>query len=294
MDEREALRRGAVFRDLHARGIVVLANPWDAGSARMFEHLGFRALATTSAGHAFTLGRRDGDGAVSRDEALAHARQLLDATTVPITADLENGYGRTPEVVAETIRLAGALGLAGASIEDATLDAAPHDEPLYDRGLAVERVRAAVEAARALPYPFVLTARAENFVRGRPDVDDALGRLAAYAEAGADVICAPFLPDEAAIRRACALGPPVHYIAGRTRFTVAQLAGMGVRRVTVGASLARAAFAAAMRAARDVLERGVFDAFDGLPSVAELNELIDPRGQSVYQGAEYTVVPSVK
>jgi 2-methylisocitrate lyase-like PEP mutase family enzyme len=254
----------------------VLANPWDAGSARMFEHLGFRGLATTSAGHAFSLGKRDGDGAITRDEALAHCRQLLAATTIPLTADLENGYGRSPEAVAETIRLAGAIGLSGASIEDATLSREASAEPLYERSLAVERIRAAVEAARSIPQPFLLTARAENFVRGRPDVDDALGRLAAYADAGADVICAPFLPDEAAIRRACAIGPAVHYIAGRTRLTVAQLADIGVRRITVGASFARVALAAAMRAAREILERGAFDAFDGLPSVADFNELIDP------------------
>jgi 2-methylisocitrate lyase-like PEP mutase family enzyme len=274
VDQFDAHRRGTAFRELHARGTFVLANPWDVGSARLFEHLGFRGLATTSAGHAFTLGRRDGDGAVSREEALAHAALLLDATTLPITADLENGYGRAPETVALTIRRAGAIGLAGASIEDATLG---DPEPLYERALAVERIHAAVEAARSLPHPFLVTARAENFVRDRPDVDDALGRLAAYAGAGADVICAPFLPDEGAIRRACAIGPPVHYIAGRTRFTVAQLAELGVRRITVGASFARAALAAAMRAARDILERGTFDCFDGLPSVAELNELIDPR-----------------
>jgi 2-methylisocitrate lyase-like PEP mutase family enzyme len=274
MNEREARRRGAEFRDMHARGTFVLANPWDIGSARMLEHLGFRGLATTSAGHAFSMGKRDGDGAISRDEALAHAKLLLDATAVPITADLENGYGRSPEAVAETIRRAGAIGLSGASIEDATLGDA---EPLYERGLAVERVRAAVAAARSLPQPFLLTARAENFVRGRPDVDDALGRLAAYAAAGADVICAPFLPDEDAIRRACAIGLPVHYIAGRTRFTVAQLAGMGVRRITVGASFARAALAAARRAAREILDRGTFDAFDGLPTISDFNELIDPR-----------------
>jgi 2-methylisocitrate lyase-like PEP mutase family enzyme len=131
-----------------------------------------------------------------------------------------------------------------------------------------------------MTHSFLVTARAENFVRGRPDIDDALGRLAAYAAAGADVVCAPFLPDERAIRLACAIGPPVHYIAGRTRFTVAQLADLGVRRITVGASFARAALAAAMRAAREILDRGTFDAFDGLPSVAEINELVDPRPSS--------------
>ncbi|MDC0667956.1 isocitrate lyase/PEP mutase family protein [Nannocystis radixulma] len=275
MDISEARRRGALFRDLHAKPeIVVLPNPWDAGSARLFENLGFRGLATTSAGLAFALGRRDGDGSVSADETFTHLASLLAVTRIPITADLENGFGAAPEVVAATIRRAGELGLSGASVEDATLC---DGEPLYERSLAAERICAAVEAAHALPYPFVLTARAENFVRGRPDLDDALARLEAYERAGADVLCAPFLPDERAIRLACAtLTKPVHYIAGRTRFTVPELAAMGVRRVTVGASLARTALAATLRAAREILERGTFTCFDGLPSVADFNELIMP------------------
>jgi 2-methylisocitrate lyase-like PEP mutase family enzyme len=201
-------------------------------------------------------------------------RSLLDATRIPITADLENGFGASPEIVAATIRRAGEIGVSGASIEDATLG---DGEPLYERSLAAERVAAAAEAARSLPYPFLLTARAENFVRGRPDVDDALRRLEAYQKAGADVLCAPFLPDERAIRLACAtLTKPVHYIAGRTRFTVSELGAMGVRRITVGASFARTALAAAWRAAREILERGSFTSFEGQPSVAELNELIAP------------------
>jgi 2-methylisocitrate lyase-like PEP mutase family enzyme len=275
MDPSEAHRRGTAFVELHARpGIFVLPNPWDAGSARMFENLGFSGLATTSAGLAFSLGLRDGDASVDADATFRHVSALLDATRIPITADLENGFGASPEVVARTIRRAGEVGLAGASIEDATLGGG---EPLYERALAVERIQAAAEAARAIPHPFLLTARAENFVRGRPDLDDAIGRLVAYERAGADVLCAPFLPDEHAIRLACTtLEKPVHYIAGRTRFTVAQLGAMGVRRVTVGASLARAALAAALRAAREIQEHGTFECFDGLPGVAELNELIAP------------------
>jgi 2-methylisocitrate lyase-like PEP mutase family enzyme len=241
----------------------------------MFENLGFLGLATSSAGFAFSLGRRDGDASVDLETTLGHARALLDATRVPITADLENGFGTSPEIVAATIRRAGEVGLAGASIEDATLT--DGGEPLYPRSLAVERIVAAVEAARAIPDPFLLTARAENFVRGRPDLDDAIGRLEAYERAGADVLCAPFLPDERAIRLACTtLKKPVHYIAGRTRFSVAEVGAMGVRRITVGASFARAALAAALRAAREVQEHGTFGGFEGLPSVADLNRLIAP------------------
>lgn len=262
---------------MHATpGIFVLPNPWDAGSARMFENLGFPGLATTSAGLAFTLARRDGDAGVGADTTFAHARALLAATTIPITADLENGFGASPEAVAATIRRAGEIGLSGGSIEDATL--ASGGDPLYSLAHATERIHAAVEAARAISHPFLLTARAENFVRGRPDVDDALRRLEAYARAGADVVCAPFLPDERAIRLAASLGVPLHYIAGRTRYSLAQLADLGVRRVTVGGSLARAAFTAALRAAREILEHGTFGSFDGLPTVAEMGDLVSPPG----------------
>jgi 2-methylisocitrate lyase-like PEP mutase family enzyme len=275
MEISEARRRGAAFRAMHDQPeVLVLPNPWDAGSARLFENMGFAGLATTSAGLAFSLGRRDGDGSVDDETTFQHVRALLEATRVPITADLENGFGASPEVVAVTIRRAGALGLSGASIEDATLQ---DGEPLFERSLAVERIHAAAEAARALAHPFVLTARAENFLRGRPDLDDAIGRLEAYERAGADVLCAPFLPDERAIRLACStLTKPLHHIAGRGRFTVAQLGAMGVRRITVGASLARAALAAAARAAREILEHGSFALLEGLPSVDAFNELIAP------------------
>ncbi len=182
MDEAEARRRGALFRDLHAATeMLVLPNPWDAGTARLLENAGFRALATTSAGLAFSMGRRDGDGAVSADETFVHARQIVDATRLPVSADLENGFGESPEAVSEAVRRAGSVGLVGASIEDATYR---ESDPILDRSLAVERIHAAVEAARALPHPFVLTARAENFIRGRPDLDDTLWRLQAYEKAG--------------------------------------------------------------------------------------------------------------
>jgi 2-methylisocitrate lyase-like PEP mutase family enzyme len=196
MDNAERARRGEHFRELHNSGeILVLPNPWDMGTARIFANLGFQGLATTSAGLAFSLGRRDGDAAVSRDETLEHARTIVDATPLPVTADLENGFGESPETVAETVRLAGEIGLAGASIEDATYR---HDNPILACGLAIERVQAAVEAARALPYPFTLTARSENFIRGIPDLDDTLTRLQAFEAAGADVLYAPGLPDESA------------------------------------------------------------------------------------------------
>jgi 2-methylisocitrate lyase-like PEP mutase family enzyme len=279
MESAEQARRGEQFRRLHAGDeLLVLPNPWDIGTARMFANLGFQGLATTSAGLAFSLGRRDGDGAVSRDEALAHARTIVDATPLPVTADLENGFGESPETVAETVRLAGEAGLVGASIEDATYRP---DDPILPRGLAVERIQAAVEAARALPYPFTLTARSENFIRGRPDLDDTVSRLQQFEAAGADVLYAPGLPGEAALRLACgSITKPFNYVAGfgPNRFTLAELKDFGVRRVSIGTSFCRAGLTAVVRAAREVLEQGSFDYVDGVHSVADFNELIDPRG----------------
>ncbi len=276
----DAIARGAAFEELHRAGeILLLPNPWDAGTARIFANLGYRALATTSAGLAFSLGRRDGDGAVGADETFAHVAAIVRATPLPVTADLENGFGWAPETVAETIRRAGAIGLAGASIEDATFRA---DDPIFERSLAVERIAAAVEAARALPHPFVLTARSENFIRGRPDFDDTMWRLAAFEKAGADVLYAPGLPDERSLRAVCsAFTKPINYVAGiGARFSLAELRDIGVRRVSIGTSFARCALAAALRAAREVLHDGTFNYLDGLPSVAEVNELIDPRARS--------------
>jgi 2-methylisocitrate lyase-like PEP mutase family enzyme len=278
MDDVDARRRGERFRELHAgTEILVLPNPWDAGTARLLENVGFHALATTSAGLAFSLGRRDGDGAVNADETFRHVQQILDATQLPVSADLENGFGESPEAVAETIRRAVRIGLAGASIEDATyVDSAP----LFERSLAVERIHAAVEAARAAPRPFVLTARAENFIRGRPDLDDTLWRLQAYENAGADVLYAPGLPDERALRLVCrTIKKPVNYVAGigATRFTLAELRDIGVRRVSIGTSFVRHALAATLGAAREVLERGTFGYLEGLPTVSDFNRLIAPR-----------------
>lgn len=277
MDNAERSLRGERFRELHERGeVVVLPNPWDVGTARMFANLGFQGLATTSAGLAFSLGRRDGDAAVSRDESLEHVRTIVDATPLPVTADLENGFGESPETVAETVRLAGEIGLAGASIEDATYQ---RDNPILARGLAIERVQAAVEAARALPYPFTLTARSENFIRGNPDLDDTLARLQAFEAAGADVLYAPGLPGESALRQACSsVAKPFNYVAGvgPTRFTLTELKEFGVRRVTIGTSFCRAGLTAVVRAAREVLDEGTFNYLDGIHTVADFNELIDP------------------
>jgi 2-methylisocitrate lyase-like PEP mutase family enzyme len=268
--------RAQTFRALHERpGAFVIPNPWDVGTARILAGLGFEALATTSAGMAFALGRRD--GAVSRDDALAHARTIVSATALPVSADLENGFGDAPETVAETIRLAAGTGLVGGSIEDATGDP---DRPIYDRSLAVERVAAAVEAARALPIPFMLTARAENFLHGRPDLDDTIGRLQAFEGAGADVLYAPGLRDLGAIRTVCqAVGKPVNVIMGLAGapFSVDDLAAAGVRRISVGSALSRAALGTFLRAAREIQEHGTFTFAEGAASFAEIEAFMQGR-----------------
>lgn len=263
------------FRALHARaGAFVIPNPWDAGTARLLAGLGFEALTTTSAGLAFALGRRDGAGSVTREEALANAKAMVDATDVPVAGDLENGYGDTPEVAAETIRLAGAVGLVGGSIEDATGDPA---RPIYDLQHAVERVAAAAEAARAFPFPFVLVGRAENFLHGRPDLDDTLRRLQAFEAAGAGALFAPGLTRAEDIRTVCeSVGKPVNVVMGLrgAPFSVAELAALGVRRISVGSALARAALGAFLRGAREMKERGTFSfSQDGIP-FAEVNDLM--------------------
>ncbi|WP_243612182.1 isocitrate lyase/PEP mutase family protein [Shimia aestuarii] len=253
------------LRALHAReGAFVIPNAWDAGSARLLSGLGFEALATTSAGYAFSKGKRDSFAALSRAEILANAGEIVAATGLPVSADLEDGFGEAPEDCAETIHAAARFGLVGGSIEDATGD--PSD-PIYDMGLAVARVEAAAEAARGLP--FLLTARAENFLWERPDLDDTIARLQAFSEAGADVLYAPGLPDIAAIRTVCAaVDKPVNVVMGLTgpRYSVAELAEAGVKRVSVGGSFARAALGGLMRAAEEVRTQGTFDyAEDALP-----------------------------
>ena len=267
--------RALRFRALHAGpGAFVIANPWDAGSARVLAELGFKALATSSGASAGVLGRRD--GRVTRGEALAQARAIVDATDLPVSADLEKGFGDAPEAAAETIRLAAEAGLVGGSIEDATGDAS---KPLYDIVQATERVAAAAEAARSLPFAFTLTARSENFLRGNPDLDDTIRRLQAFEKAGADVLFAPGLPDIAAVRAVCAaVGKPVNFMAGiRGRsFSVAELEAAGVRRISLATSLFRAAMTGLVAAAREVHEHGTFGYLDASLTTPQLNAFMQP------------------
>jgi 2-methylisocitrate lyase-like PEP mutase family enzyme len=248
------MNKGRAFRGLHeAAGIFVMPNPWDPGTAKLLQSLGFPALATTSAGFAFSRGRPD--GAVSFDEMIAHCRDLVASVDVPVSADLEKGKGDSPDSAAETIFAADAAGLAGCSIEDHTGDAA---KPIYDFSLAVERVSAAVEAAKALKNDFVFTARAENFLWDRPDLDDTIKRLQAFADAGADVVYAPGISDIATIRTICASVPRPVNILAVPNLSVAELAEAGVKRVSLGSKLTNAAFGAVRRAAREILDGGTF------------------------------------
>ena len=251
--------KAARFRALHARpGAFIIPNPWDAGTARLLASLGFEALATTSLGVANSLGRPDGAGAVSRAEVIANCRTIADATDLPVNADLENGYADEPRAAAEIIRLASQAGMVGGSIEDATGDPA---RPIYDFTLAVERVAAAVEVARALPVPFLLTARAENLIHGRLDLDDTIKRLQAFEKAGADVLYAPGLRDLTTIRTVVsAVKRPVNVVMSHIdpAITAAELAAAGVKRISVGGSLSRLALAAFLRGAREMKETGGF------------------------------------
>ena len=256
------------FRALHARpGAFVIPNPWDAGTAKILAVMGFEALTTTSAGLAYTLGRPDGAGLVTREETLANAKAIVDATDLPVAADLENGFGDAPEAAAETIRLAGEIaGLVGGSIEDATGD--PR-RPIYDFQHAVERVAAAAEAARALPYAFVMVGRAENFLHGKPDLDDTIRRLQAFEAAGADALYAPGLTRAEDIRTVCAsVRKPVNVIMGLrgASLSESELAALGVRRISVGSAMSRTALGAFVRAAKEIREAGTFTfASDALP-----------------------------
>lgn len=262
------------FQALHRGPLFIMPNPWDAGSARLLAGFGFQALATTSAGLAFALGRRDGEGSVSRDEALRNAADIVAAVDLPVNADLENGYGDTPEHAAETIRLAAEVGLVGGSIEDATGNA---DAPIYDFSLSVERVAAAAEAAHALPFPFTFVGRAENFLHGRSDLDDTIRRLQAYEKAGADVLFAPGLPDLEAIRTVCAsVTKPVNVVLGQknTPYTVADLAAAGVRRISSGSSFARAALTGLRDASLELLGPGTMTYLDDAISFAEVSALM--------------------
>jgi 2-methylisocitrate lyase-like PEP mutase family enzyme len=266
------------FQALHQAGCFVIANAWDAGSARILAGLGFAALATTSAGLAFMLGRRDGEAAVSRAEALANARDIVAATTLPVSADLEDGYGPAPGDCAATVQAAAAAGLCGCTIEDTTADPAA---PIHGFDAAVARVGAAVRAARALGHPFVLTARAENFLHGRPDLDDTVRRLAAFAEAGANCLYAPGLPDIDAIRRVvAAVAPrPVNVLSGPRSGLVplGVLAAAGVRRVSVGGALARAAYEQVLELGRALAGGDLPAGHRGVPPHAAINALMPGR-----------------
>jgi 2-methylisocitrate lyase-like PEP mutase family enzyme len=261
------------FRALHeGPGAFVIPNPWDVGSARMLASLGFQALATSSAASANAIGRRD--HGLTRDDVLAHCRLIVNATALPVSADLGKGFGDEPEAVAETIRLAAESGLVGCTIEDSTGNP---ERPLYDDGLAVERIAAAVQVARALPFPFMLAARAHNLLYAAPSLSETIRRLRAFEKAGADVLFAPGLPDLDAVRAVCeAVSKPVNFMVGikGRSFSVSELAAAGVRRISLATSLYRAAMTALLDAAREVRDKGRFDFLDHCLTTPELNEIM--------------------
>jgi 2-methylisocitrate lyase-like PEP mutase family enzyme len=265
--------KAARFRALHdGPGAFVIPNPWDAGTARMLAGLGFQALATSSAASAAAIGKKD--GGLTRDEAVAQARLIVDATDLPVSADLESGFGDAPEVVAETVRQAAAAGLVGCTIEDTTGDP---ERPLYDFGLAVERIAAAAQAARVLPFPFMLTARTHNLLFAGATPDETIRRLQAFEKAGADVLFAPGLPDVAAVRAVCAaLSKPFNFMVGipGKSFSVSELAAAGVRRISLATSLYRAAMTGFLDAVREVKDKGEFGFLDRSVATAELNKLM--------------------
>jgi 2-methylisocitrate lyase-like PEP mutase family enzyme len=258
--------KAAAFAALHqGPRAFIIANVWDAGSARIIAGLGFQALATSSGASANTLGRLDGN--VSREEAIGQIRSIASATDLPLSGDLEKGFGDTPDAAAQTIRAAAEAGLVGGSIEDATGDA---QHPLFDMSMAIERVAAAVEAARSLPFTFTLTARTENFLRGNPDLDDTIKRLQAFEKAGADVLFAPGLPNMDAVRAVCsAVSKPVNFMVGipGRSFSVAELEAAGVRRISLATSLYRAAMTGLIDAAKEVKENGTFEFLNRLENV---------------------------
>lgn len=267
------------FKALHFEDkAFVIPNPWDAGSARLLSSLGFDALATTSAGYAFSKGKRDSFAGLGRTEILDNAAAIVEATDLPVSADLEDGFGAAPEVCAKTIQMACNVGLVGGSIEDATGDS---DTPIYELSQAVERIQAAAEAARGLP--FLLTARAENYLWGKPDINDTIWRLQAFSEAGADVLYAPGLPNIEAIRAVCrAVDKPVNVVMGLNgpNYTVAELSEAGVRRISVGGSFARAALGALMRAAEEVKTYGTFTYAADAISDAAVSQLMSQGKQA--------------
>ncbi len=264
--------KGKLFRSLHERDhAFIIPNPWDIGSARILAYLGFEALATTSMGFAFSIGKRDYD--VDRKDVLAHISALSSATDLPVSADLENGFGDAPETAAETIRLAAAAGVVGGSIEDST---GKPESPIYELKFAAERVRAAVEAARSLPFTFTLTARAENFLHGRPDLKDTIARLQAFQEAGADVLYAPGLSTQEEITAVVSsVDRPANVLMGSRggKFNLAELSKMGVKRISVGSALARTAMGAFLRGAREMKEHGTFNFAEGAVNPKEVNAM---------------------
>lgn len=254
MDLQEKAKK---FRALHQRkGAFIIPNPWDVGSARILHHFGFEALATTSMGYAFSRGKLD--GSMNRQQTMAYASEIASAADLPVSADLENGFGDAPAIVAETIQMAALAGVVGGSIEDAT---GRETDPIYEIGLATERIRAAVEAARNLPFPFTLTARAENYLHGRPDIKDTIRRLQAYQDAGADVLYAPGLASSDEIATVVrSVDRPVNAVMGLrgVQLSVAELAALGVKRISLGSALYRAAIGAFLRATLEMRERGTF------------------------------------
>jgi 2-methylisocitrate lyase-like PEP mutase family enzyme len=272
------VEKGRFFRELHSGdGAFIIPNPWDVGSARILVSLGFQALATTSAGFAFSVGRRDGE--VDRDAMIAHVSAIASATDAPVSADLQNGFGDAPEDAAQCISLAGQAGAVGGSIEDAT---GREDEPVYGKEFAADRVRAAVEAARGLDFPFTLTARAENYLYDRFDLKDTIERLQAYQDAGADVLYAPGLRTREDIQEVVrSVDRPVNVLMGLVGMDLdlAELSRLGVKRVSVGGALSRVALGAFLRAAREMCAEGTFRFVDSAVGSAELHALFDPESR---------------
>lgn len=267
------LERHARFASLHAEGFFLMPNPWDAGSARMMAALGAQALATSSAAHAFTLGRPD-MGTLTRDEALSHAESLIAATPLPVSGDFENGFADHPDEVAETIRLAGEAGLSGCGIEDTQMI---DDYPPYARADAADRIAAAAEAARVLGRPFILTARADGVMNGHYDLEEGIARLQAFERAGADCVYLPLLPDRAALTRVlAAVSAPVNVLAAGTMqaLSLQELGELGVRRVSLGSQMARLTHAVVHDTMRALLDRGVLDALKGAASGGNIDPLL--------------------
>lgn len=266
--------RHQTFHDLHQSGTFVIPNPWDMGSARLMAGLGAKALATTSSGHAFTLGRPD-MGTVTRDEALAHAQDIVSATPLPVTGDFENGFADAPEEVAETIRLAAEAGLSGCSIEDTCMSG--EKMAAYEFEHAVDRIKAAASAARALGHPFILCARADGLMNRFYDLDEAIRRLQAFEQAGADLLYAPIPPGPDELRAILgAITAPFNALAAGplARLSVSEFADLGVRRISLGSMIARITHAAAEQSTREMLEQGTFTSLKGAADGRIIDKLL--------------------